>query len=50
MVMRVTHLVERCMETAIPMKIRFPVALKTGPSWGDMEPFKINRSQLFDEF
>lgn len=36
---RAASVVRRCMETAIPMKIRLPVALKTGKTWGTLEPY-----------
>jgi len=49
MLVPVARLVEHCMETAMPMKIQFPVALKTGPTWGDMERLKINSCHLFHE-
>ncbi|KZS21887.1 DNA polymerase theta [Daphnia magna] len=37
---RAARVVRHCMETAIPMKIRLPVAIKTGKTWGTMEPYK----------
>ena len=38
---KAARIVRQCMETAIPMKIRLPVSLKSGPSWGLMEPLEI---------
>ncbi len=35
------RLVAHCMETAVAMKIRLPVALKRGPTWGDLEPLPL---------
>ena len=41
---QVAQMVQQSMETAIPMKIRLPVALKKGLTWGNMEVFQLNQN------
>lgn len=36
-------LIKGCMESAVKLSIPFPVKLKVGPSWGELEPYHLGQ-------
>ena len=36
-------LIKGCMENAVQLSVPFPVKLKTGPSWGELEPYHLGQ-------
>lgn len=34
-------LIKRCMENAVALSVPFPVKLRVGPSWGELEPYHL---------
>ena len=36
-------LIKHCMEDAVQLSVPFPVKLKTGPSWGELEPYHLGQ-------
>ena len=36
-------LIKGCMENAVQLSVPFLVKMKTGPSWGELEPYHLGR-------
>lgn len=34
-------LIKSCMENAVTLSVPFPVKLRVGPSWGELEPYHL---------
>lgn len=34
-------LIKNCMENAVALSVPFPVKLRVGPSWGELEPYHL---------
>ena len=39
-VRQVAQIVRECMEGAVSLRVPFPVKIKVGPSWGELQPFE----------
>lgn len=37
----VAKIVKKCMEESVELSVPFPVKLKAGPSWGEMEEYSL---------
>jgi DNA polymerase theta len=34
-------LIKSCMENAVTLSVPFPVKLRVGPSWGELQPYHV---------